>query len=108
MVARGVVLNSPVELFLFFQRGFTIALSGYNALYFWRYFSSQRKRRVGLLTLVLINLAIGLESMAFVFSTLLGSNFSISAAVQIAAASLSLAVAAILTALVLRRRLKGY
>ena len=107
MVARGVVLNSPVELFLFFQRGFTIALSGYNALYFWRYFSCQRKRRVGLFTLVLINLAIGLESLAFVFSTLLDSDF-ISAGVQVAAASLSLAVAATLTALVLRRRLKGY
>ena len=107
-MARGVVLNSPVELFLLLQRGFTIALSGYNAFYFWRYLSSQRKRRVGLLTLVLINLAIGLESLAFVFSTLLGSDFRISAGVQVAAASLSLAVAAILTALVMRRRLKGY
>ena len=107
-MARGVLLNSPVELILFFQRGFTIALSGYNALYFWRYFSSQRKRRVGLLTLVLINLAIGLESLAFVFSTLLGSDFRVSAGAQVAAASLSLAVAATLTALVLRRRLKGY
>ena len=107
-MARGVVLNSPVELFLLLQRGFTIALSGYNALYFWRCFSSQRKRRVGLLTLVLINLAIGLESLAFVFSTLLGSDFRVSAGMQIAAASLSLTVAAALTALVLRRRLKGY
>ena len=107
-MARGVVLNSPVELFLLLQRGFTIALSAYNAFYFWRYLSSQRKRRVGLLTLVLINLAIGLESLAFVFSTLLDSHFRISAGVQVVAASLSLAVAATLTALVLRRRLKGY
>ena len=107
-MARGVVLNSPVELILLLQRGFTIALSGYNARYFWLYFSCQRKRRVGLLTLVMINLAIALESLAFVFSTLLGSDFSISAGVQVAAASLSLAVAATLTALVLRRRLKGY
>ena len=51
-MARGVVLNSPVELILLLQRGFTIALSGYNAFYFWRYFSCQSKRRVGLLTLV--------------------------------------------------------
>ena len=107
-MARGVVLNSPVELFLLLQRGFTIALSGYNAFYFWRYLSCQSKRRVGLLTLVLINLAIGLESLAFVFSTLLNSDFRVSAGVQVAAASLSLAVAAALTALVLRRRLKGY
>ena len=61
-MARGVVLNSPVELILLLQRGFTIALSGYNARYFWLYFSCQRKRRVGLLTLVMINLAIGLEA----------------------------------------------
>ena len=108
MVARGVALNSPIELILLLQRGFTIALSGYNALYFWHYFSSQRKRRAGSFVLVLINLAIGLESLAFVFSTLLGSDFKVSAGVQVAAASLSLAVAAALTALVLRRRLKGY
>ena len=107
-MARGVVLNSPVELFLLLQRGFTITLSGYNAFYFWRYFSCQRNRRVGLLTLVLINLAIGLESLAFVFSTLLDTDFRVSAGMQIAAASLSLTVAATLTALVLRRRLKGY
>ena len=107
-MARGVALNSPIELILLLQRGFTIALSGYNALYFWQYFTRQQKRRVGLLTLVMINLAIGLESLAFVFSTLLGSDFRISAGVQVAAASLSLAVAAALTALVLRRRLKGY
>ena len=107
-MARGVVLNTPLELILLLQRGFTIALSGYNARYFWLYFSCQRKRRVGLLTLVMINLAIALESLAFVFSTLLGSDFSISAGVQVAAASLSLVVAATLTALVLRRRLKGY
>ena len=107
-MARGVVLNSPVELLLLLQRGFTIALSGYNAFYFWRYFSCQSKRRVALLALVMINLAIGLESLAFVFSTLFGTDFRIAAGVQVAAASLSLAVAATLTALVLRRRLKGY
>ena len=107
-MARGGSLNGTVELILLLQRGFTIALSGYNAFYFWFYFSRQRKRRAGALTLVMISLAIALESLAFVFSTLAGGDFRLSAGMQVAAASLSLAVAAALTALVLRRRLKGH
>ena len=108
-MARGVVLNSPVELFLLLQRGFTIALSGYNAFYFWRYLSCQRKRRVGLLTLVLINLAIGLESLAFVFPTLLGHRFQyLGGRADRRRIPIPGRGRRTLTALVIRRRLKGY
>ena len=34
---RGAILTYPIDLMLLVQRGLTIALSGYNALYFATY-----------------------------------------------------------------------
>lgn len=104
---RGATLNQPlVETVLLTQRILTIALSGHNALYFATYRSSSGRRRLGAVVLAAINLAIGAESVAFgvLVHTIGRSDGRLAVGSQLIAASLSLAVAAIVALLILRQR----
>lgn len=105
-MSRGAVLNHPLEMVLLVQRVLTVALSGYNAFYFATYRSRRGRRRLGAVVLIFINLAIGAESLAFGLSsrTLAGNGFTVGS--QLIAASLSLAVAMAIAALVLRQQVR--
>ncbi len=99
-------MNQPLDMVLLVQRSLTVVLSGYNAFYFATYRSYRGRRRLGAVVLTFINLAIGAESLAFGLlpRTLAGNVTGLTVGSQITAASLSLAVAMVIAALVLRAR----
>ena len=108
-MSRGVALSYPLETVLLAQRGLTVALSGYNALYFATYRSHRGRRRLGAVVLTLINLAIGAESLAFALPKLLGKySLWLPVGSHIAAASLSLAAALVMAALIIRNQLRKH
>ena len=102
---RGAVLNHPVDLMLLVQRSLTIALSGYNTFDFATYRTSKGGRRLGAVVLALINLAVGAESLAFLFLKSTGDYRSIlTVGGQVVAASLSLATVLVIAVLIMRQR----
>ena len=107
-MARGANLNHSLETVLLVQRGLTVILSGHNAFYFASYLTRRGRRRLGATVLAFINLALGVESLAFgVLPMVLlntGTGFALSS--QLVAASLSLAVALVMAALILRQRIR--
>ena len=107
-MTRGATLPQPLEMALLVQRGLTVVLSGYNAFYFATYRSRRGRRRLGAIVLTLINLAIGAESLAFGLLPITlarnGTGFTVGS--QFIAASLSLAVALIIAALILRQQIR--
>ena len=106
-MTRGAALSHPLEAVLLAQRAVTVALSGYNALYFASYRSPRGGRRFGAAVLALINVAIGAESLAFGLSSIAwGLGAAASAGIQAVAASLSLAAALVMTALIVLRHIR--
>lgn len=105
-MTRGAILIHPsLELLLLVPRALTIVLSAHNALYFARYRSGQGKRRLGAVILVLINLAIGAESLAFgLLPWNVSRSTSLTLGTHLVAASLSLVVALAMAILILRQR----
>ncbi len=106
---RGATLTHPFsETLLLVQRALTLVISGHNAFYFATYRTRHGKRRLGAIVLTLINIAIGAESLAF--GLLPWTNFIDNTALTIAnrlvAASLSLAVAMTIAALIFRHRIR--
>ncbi|MBI4202069.1 MAG: hypothetical protein HY532_02990 [Chloroflexi bacterium] len=95
-----------LETALLFQRALTVALGGCNACFFLAYARRHPRRRLGAGALALVNLALLSESVAFGLLPGLAETHSFVAAAHLAAASLSLAAAASMAALVLRHRLR--
>lgn len=99
---------SHIEFVLLLQRVCTVALSGYNARFFFAYARQHTRLRLGALVLALVNLALCGESLAFsVAPALWDAERRITAAAQALASVLSLAVSFILAALVFRHKLRG-
>src|SRR3990172_6356416 len=107
-MTRGATLTHPLEMLLLLQRSLTVAISGYNAFYFATYRSRQGRRRLGAVVLMLINLAIGVESLAFGLLPRIIANGSNGFAVgsQLIATTLSLLVVMIIAALILRQQVR--
>ena len=105
---RGATLTHPLEMALLMQRSLTVALSGYNAFYFATYRLRRGRRRMGAIVLTLINLAIGVESLAFGIlpRTLIRNGTGFTVGSQLIAASLSLTVVLVMAALILRQRIR--
>ena len=107
-MTRGAALPQPLEMVLLVQRSLTVVLSGYNAFYFATYRSRRGRRRLGAIVLTMINLAIGAESLAFGLLPITlarnGTGFTVGS--QLMAASLSLAVALVIAALILRQQIR--
>ena len=104
---RGAILTHPIDLMLLVQRSLTIALSGYNALYFATYLTPKGGRRLGAVVLTLINIAVGAESLAFLLLRVAGKYSGVlNIGGQLAAASLSLAAVLVMAALIFRRRIR--
>ncbi len=104
---RGAILTHPIDLMLLVQRSLTIALSGYNVLYFAAYRTPRGGWRLGAVVLTLINLAVGAESLAFLLIRVAGNYGSIlTMGGQLVAASLSLAAVLVMAALILRQRIR--
>jgi hypothetical protein len=96
-----------LELILLMQRGVTILLSGCNACFFLAYAQRHVRRRLGARTLALFNVALGGESLTFgLVPRLLDAPALLTTVGQFIASSLSLAVALVIAALVLRHRLR--
>ena len=107
-MARGAVLTQPLEMMLLVQRSLTIVLSAYKAFYFATYRSRQGRRRLGAIVLTLINLAIGVGSLAFGLwpRAVAKSGTGLTHGNQLIAASLSLAVVVTIATLILRQRIR--
>ncbi|MEK7777837.1 MAG: hypothetical protein AAB303_04355 [Chloroflexota bacterium] len=106
---RGATLTYPFsETLLLIQRALTVVLSGHNAFYFATYRSHHGKRRLGAIVLTFINLAIGAESLAFGLLpwTARSGNTALTLGSRLVAASLSLAVALTIAALIFRQRIR--
>lgn len=108
-MTRGGTLAQPLDAALLVQRALTVALSAHNALFFARFRSRRHpRRRLGATVLVFINLALAGESLAFsLIPQVLGhAGRGITLGSQVVVASVSLAVAIAIAALILRQRLR--
>ena len=105
---RGALLSHPMDLVLLLLRAVTVFVSGFNALYFYRYRSPRGGRRLGAMVLALINLAIAAESLAFGLlpAIAFGDLAWLTEGSQIVASSLSLFVALTIAALIIRQQIK--
>ena len=107
---RGAPLAYPFsETLLLVQPALSLVISGHNAFYFATYRTRQGKRRLGAIVLTLINLAIGAESLAFgllPWATLSPDTSGLTLGSRLVAASLSLAVALTIAALIFRQRIR--
>ena len=106
-MSRGASVTDPMEAALLVQRSLTVAISAYNALYFATYRLRDGRYRLGAVVLALINIAIAGESAAFWLLPwmLAESSRQVTAAGQLVAASLSLAVSMTMAALILRQKM---
>jgi hypothetical protein len=105
---RGATLSYPLDLVLLLQRAATVFVSGFNALYFFRYRSPSGGRRLGAVVLTFVNLAIAAESMAFGLMPAIAFRDLawLTAGSQIVASSLSLFVVLVIAALIIRQQLR--
>ncbi|MCZ6615496.1 MAG: hypothetical protein O6920_06930 [Chloroflexi bacterium] len=95
-----------METALLAQRGLTVAISAYNAIFFIRYRLRTGRRRLGAVVLAFISLAIAGESIASGLLPWLLEGTSVTAAGRHVAASLSLAVSMTIAALILRQKMR--
>ncbi|GEM_PF-3960992 len=102
---RGVRLFQLAGVLLF-QQAVTIALSGYNACFFFTHARRNPRRRLGATVLGFVNVALAGESLAFgLLPHLLFARHAVVVG-QAIVTSLSLAVALVMAALALRHRLR--